>query len=42
MDQSWAGLFRNGKAQESWQKKIVMCQQCEVFQNIFPPDLDNT
>ena len=35
------GTICNGKAQGSWQKKMVMCQQCEVFQKIFPPVLDN-
>ncbi len=35
------GTICNGKTQDSWQKKMMSCQQCEVFQNILPADLEN-
>ena len=35
------GTICNGEVQASWQKKMKKCQQCEVFQNIIPPDLEN-
>jgi len=35
------GTICNGEALEKWPKKMNICQLCEVFQNIFPPDLEN-
>jgi hypothetical protein len=32
------GTTCNGETQDSWQKKMKICKQCEVFQKIFPPD----
>ena len=36
------GTICNGEAQDSWQKKMKMCKQCEVFQKIIPPDLETS
>jgi hypothetical protein len=36
------GTICNGEAQENWQKKMKRCHQCEVLQNIFPPDLETS
>ena len=35
------GTICNGEVQENWQKKMIRCQKCEVFQNILPPDFGN-
>ena len=35
------GTICNGETQDNWQKKMKMCQQCEVFQKIIPPDFEN-
>jgi hypothetical protein len=35
------GTICNGEAQENWQKKMKTFQKCKVFQNVFPPDLEN-
>jgi DNA-binding XRE family transcriptional regulator len=29
------GTMCRGKVQESWQKKMIICRQCEVFQSTF-------
>ena len=34
------GTICNGETQDSWQKKMKMCKQCEVFQKIIPHDLE--
>ena len=33
------GTMCQGEVQESWQKKIKICQQCEVFNSMFGPHL---
>ena len=30
------GTFRQGKGQETWQKKIQLCRQCKVFRPLLP------
>jgi DNA-binding XRE family transcriptional regulator len=35
------GTICNGEIQVNWQKKMNMCKQCEVFQKIIPPELEN-
>jgi len=30
------GTLCHGKTQESWEHKIQLCRQCEVFRSIFP------
>ena len=35
------GTICHGEIQESWQKKMKICRQCDVFQAMFPP-LDTT
>ena len=31
------GTICHGEVQESWQEKIKMCRQCEVFRAVLPP-----
>jgi DNA-binding XRE family transcriptional regulator len=31
------GTICYGEIQESWRKKMKICQQCSVFQSMFPP-----
>jgi hypothetical protein len=35
------GTICNGETQDNWQIKMKICKQCEVFQKIIPPDLEN-
>ena len=35
------GTICNGETQDNWQKKMKMCEQCEAFQNILPPNFEN-
>ncbi len=30
------GTFCQGECQENWAEKIIVCQQCEVFQSLIP------
>lgn len=30
------GTICHGKRQDNWQKKMEMCRECEVFQNLMP------
>ncbi len=31
------GTICQGKVRESWQKKMKLCRQCDVFQDMLPP-----
>jgi len=31
------GTICSGEVQENWQKKMTLCRQCAVFQDMFPP-----
>jgi hypothetical protein len=31
------GTICQGEVQETWEKKMKMCRQCEVFRSILPP-----
>ncbi len=31
------GTFCQGKVQENWDKKMVLCRQCSVFRSMLPP-----